>query len=107
MLTRDEDDDSPPVLGANQQGGIQAEYDRAYGWCMYSEHNVVPGYGARPVRTARPRKPATPTADKVSAPASASTWVAPTTASSGAAAGGSGSSGSGGAAATGWVQPAK
>jgi hypothetical protein len=95
MLTRDQDDDSPPVLAASQQGNIQAEYDNAFGWCMFSEHNIVPGYGARRTRTVRAVHHTAPAADKATAAVPASTtWVAPTTAAS--------STGS-----SGWVAPAK
>ncbi len=33
---------------ANQQYGIQRQYDIAYSQCMYSRGNQVPGYGQRP-----------------------------------------------------------
>jgi hypothetical protein len=95
MLSRDQDDDSPAVLGANQQGNIQGEYDQAYGRCMFANHNIVPGYGPPRPRIVRHRAP-TPDASKASASApSAANWVAPK----------SGTSSGSGSDASGWVAP--
>jgi hypothetical protein len=98
MLMRDEDDSSPPVLGVSMQNNIQAEYDGAFGRCMFANHNIVPGYAMPRIRTARPAvHRATPAAANASASApGASTWVQPTTSTSSA------SSSSG---ASGWVAP--
>ena len=39
---------------ANQQYGIQQQYDNAYAQCMYSKGNMVPGYGPMMVNTPPP-----------------------------------------------------
>lgn len=105
LLTREDDDPNPPVLGVSQQNNIQAEYDGAYGRCMYANHNNVPGYAPVRVRTAHPVHRATPAVEKASASAPApSTWVAPTTTSTSSSGSGSSSSSSG---SSGWVAPAK
>jgi hypothetical protein len=45
---------------ANEQGGIQMQYDNAYAQCMYAHGNMVPGYGPMMVNAPPPPPPGPP-----------------------------------------------
>ena len=50
---------------ANDQYGIQGQYDNAYAQCMYSKGNMVPGYGPMMVNAPPPPSPGPPGPDSL------------------------------------------